>query len=442
MNTNIYAGIKYASSISADVTNASFNIVNSCEQRPYTVNPSSNASIQPRTWDEMFEDADAVGNTVVVGAGNNGTNLTQAQSCENAIIVSATFTSLDAYPESTYTDGLRYSSSYGVGVDVTAPGKIRTATYMWNSSTTTFGPYDPNWTEANRASYYDYGVGSATSIAGPQVAGVVALLKAVDPSLTVSQLKTLLRSTGEDISAANPSENPADVPPMVNAYEALCSLSSITCAPEQVDGFVITNVGSVGSAPHLQWEASQGPLADYTVQRASYFTGGSVGPYSDIATVTGTTYTDNSATIGDKFDSQKWYYRIIANGNNGTTAPPSSPRDVWAGEEGGPGGGALKAGPEEEQFGVPTETRLLGAAPTPASGLTHIAFDLNEDADVSITLHNTMGQVVWESGSSAVQAGSVRLPVNVSGFASGLYLVRMSVPSQGVVMTKALTVTR
>ena len=64
-------------------------------------------------------------------------------------------------------------SNYGDGLDLVAPGVDITSTNGYNG----------------------YNSGDGTSIAAPQVAGVVALMLSVNPTLTPSQIRSILRST-------------------------------------------------------------------------------------------------------------------------------------------------------------------------------------------------------------------------------------------------------
>ena len=75
---------------------------------------------------------------------------------------------------SSYADGLVSFSNYGATtVDLAAPGSAVLSTIPWNN----------------------YGYKSGTSMAAPMVAGAVALLKSIKPSLTVSEVKNAIFSS-------------------------------------------------------------------------------------------------------------------------------------------------------------------------------------------------------------------------------------------------------
>lgn len=78
-------------------------------------------------------------------------------------------------------------SNYGSCVDVSAPGDPVYST-TWNSSDNTFG-------------YAGY---SGTSMASPSAAGVGAMIKAANPSLSVDDVDTILVCSADNIDALNP----------------------------------------------------------------------------------------------------------------------------------------------------------------------------------------------------------------------------------------------
>jgi serine protease len=117
------------------------------------------------------------GTTLVIAAGNDNTNVSNASpaNCNNVIAV-ASVTSSSA--RSSF-------SNYGAGIDVSAPGSGIYSTL--NSGTTTPGS----------ASYASY---SGTSMAAPHVAGTVALVQSRrialgQPLYTPAQVESLLKST-------------------------------------------------------------------------------------------------------------------------------------------------------------------------------------------------------------------------------------------------------
>ena len=81
---------------------------------------------------------------------------------------------------STQIDTRDYSSNYGAGLDIVAPG-----VNIYSTS----------------ANSLIYDTGSGTSYASPQVAGAAALMLSIKPNLTPNAIYTILRNTAEKISS-------------------------------------------------------------------------------------------------------------------------------------------------------------------------------------------------------------------------------------------------
>jgi len=126
---------------------------------------------------QAIAQANKRGSIVVVAAGNNNFDASKSSpgNCEDVINVGATD-----------KNGKRsYFSNYGSRVDVSAPGGDDIL------STLNAGKTAPG-----KADYAEY---QGTSMAAPHVAGIVALMKAVDPKLTYAQAKKALQSTSQGV---------------------------------------------------------------------------------------------------------------------------------------------------------------------------------------------------------------------------------------------------
>jgi len=132
----------------------------------------------------------AAGTAVVAAAGNDASSLANSMpaDCANVIRVTA----------STNTGGLAYYSNYGTSstpATIAAPG---------GSATTSTDP-DPThwilstWRDSDGATYAGM---EGTSMAAPHVSGILALMKAANPSLTVGQLTAMLTATAQPFSTS------------------------------------------------------------------------------------------------------------------------------------------------------------------------------------------------------------------------------------------------
>ena len=151
----------------------------------------------PATYSKAIAEVNKRGAILVVAAGNEGQDASKVApaNCGGSIVVGATD-----------QEGKRSDfSNYGKLVDVSAPGSGIMSTV------------DLGTTVSTGAGYTEY---DGTSMAAPQVAGVIALMKSVDPSLTVERAKQILKQTSKpltcDVNACGSG--------IVNAASALAAL--------------------------------------------------------------------------------------------------------------------------------------------------------------------------------------------------------------------------
>lgn len=137
------------------------------------------------TYQNAIDIARANGATVVVSAGNSNTNASNARpaNCNGVITVAATD-----------RNGSRaYYSNFGSTVEIAAPGGdirgsggVNAVLSTLNSGNTTPG--------SNNYEFYQ-----GTSMAAPHVAGVAALLYSLDPSLTPTDVETILTGSARSL---------------------------------------------------------------------------------------------------------------------------------------------------------------------------------------------------------------------------------------------------
>ena len=138
-------------------------------------------------------------------------------------------------------------SNYGNGLDLVAPGE---------------GIYS---TQINNG--YDYDLG--TSFAAPQVAGVVALMLSVNPSLTPGQIMSKIRSTCTKLSgySYNNGWNSYVGYGLLNAYAAVSaalSTDSEIVGPPLIDTYGQYKIEDLPSGITITWSVSNSYYNNYT----------------------------------------------------------------------------------------------------------------------------------------------------------------------------------
>lgn len=131
----------------------------------------------PATYSKAIAEVNKRGAILVVAAGNDGqdTSKIAPANCGGSIVVG-----------STNQKGQRSDfSNYGKIVDVSAPGDGIMSTV------------DLGTTVSTGAGYTEY---DGTSMAAPQVAGIIALMKSVDPSLTADRAKQVLKQSAKPLT--------------------------------------------------------------------------------------------------------------------------------------------------------------------------------------------------------------------------------------------------
>jgi len=149
--SDIARGLDWATNNGADVANISYEVTNSSAVTTAAQQMRNNGGI------------------VVVAAGNGGID---PGFTDNPSLITVSST--------TSTDAKATTSNFGALIDVAAPGDV--------ILTTTRGGSYGNW--------------SGTSFASPVTAGVVALIKSANPSLTATEIESVLESTADKIAGS------------------------------------------------------------------------------------------------------------------------------------------------------------------------------------------------------------------------------------------------
>jgi subtilisin family serine protease len=157
--------------------------------------PQANSEPFVRAYKQVIQSAVARGTVVAASAGNAATDLqrrgvfTLPNSVSGAMSISATAPN----------DALAFYSNYGTSeIDVGAPGGAY-ETLEKTLATDTEWPYPTNLVLSTVPPDLNDGVAYAhyagTSMAAPQVAGLVALLREVDPDLSAKRVQSIVENT-------------------------------------------------------------------------------------------------------------------------------------------------------------------------------------------------------------------------------------------------------
>ena len=174
---------------------------------------------------ELFDSVIARGSLVVVAAGNGNEDAGFASpgNCDAVITVGAVDFKGQRAPY----------SNFGGKLDVLAPGGDVGADF--NDDHYPDGVLSTVYEKNNGGFYWDFLQG--TSMAAPHVAGIAALLKAVDPTLEQAQVETLLKATARPRSAGTCNGPKRD------------DLTAADCGAGLVDALAAVQAAQSGSLP-------------------------------------------------------------------------------------------------------------------------------------------------------------------------------------------------
>jgi serine protease len=166
------------------------------------------------------------GTTMVIAAGNDNVNVSNASpaNCANVVAVGAT----------TSTGARSSFSNYGAGIDIAAPGSAILSTL----NTGTAGP--------GTESYASY---NGTSMATPHVAGIVALMQSVAPTpLTPAAVEAMLKSTARAFPVSQTQLNGAGIAQARSAVNAAQGTPPPPTGGTLTKGVAVTNLSAATGA--------------------------------------------------------------------------------------------------------------------------------------------------------------------------------------------------
>lgn len=274
--THGYEGIVYAAYNDADVVNLSWG-----------------GSGFSTTGQNIINDALSRGCILVAAAGNDNVN---------TVFYPAGYSGVVAVASSTINDAKSSFSNYGTWIDVTAPGSSIYSTVPGNT--------------------YDYKQG--TSMASPMVAGLMGLVKSVNPNMPNADIINCVLSTADNINTVNPSYIGQLGSGRINAFDAVsCAATTLNLPPvaEFIADYTAIPAGasveftdqSVYNPTSWAWTFTGGTPASFNGQNPPAITYNAAGTYpvsltasngngNDVETKTGyitVTVNNGCDTLGD-----------------------------------------------------------------------------------------------------------------------------------------------
>lgn len=253
--TNGYEGIVYAAAQHADIINLSWG-----------------GDVYSNTGQSVIDYAVSQGCILVGAAGNSNVNTVFYPAGYNGVLSVAATNSSDQKAS---------FSNYGNWVDIAAPGNNVYTTKIGNA----------------------YGYFNGTSFASPLVAGLLGLMKSLNPTLPNADLINCLTSTATNINAQNPSYTGQLGAGRINALAAMQCINATLLLPPVAD-FTVNNTTvtaggrltftnqSTYNPTSWVWSFPGGTPATYNGQTPPQITYSTAGTYNVSLTVSNNNGTD------------------------------------------------------------------------------------------------------------------------------------------------------
>lgn len=221
-----------------------------------------NLSLGGASYDQSTQDAinaaRAAGVIVVAAAGNNHVSTPFYPAAYSGVIsVSAV----------NIRGNLAGFSNYGSTIDIAAPGGDNTGADL-NADGLSDNILSTLISESSGGNQYDYDFMPGTSMAAPHVAGVIALMRAVNPEISPAQVDDILLSGGMSDDAGISGRDDLFGNGIVNAYRAVLSAQAISgsssVTPRLLSSVSRIDFGSVATQNVIRLENGGGGLITIT----------------------------------------------------------------------------------------------------------------------------------------------------------------------------------
>jgi len=272
--------------------------------------------------------------------------------------------------------------------------------YSWNS------PGGDSYPPGNYTAHH-----GGTSAACPQVSGVAALMLAVNPDLTESQVKTIIENTASDMGT--PGYDTDFGYGRLNAGDAV---NVAFGAPATPSGLTIErglkNFYLKKFYIRLKWDANTDPdLSLYEIWRKL-----GNGNWINIGTSTTNQYDELDYFYGGNIDL---YYKVRAKDTDNYYS-------FFSDVVNGSGSPAPKAiGENKKEENVISEYLLSSNYPNPFNPSTVIHYEIPNDGLVTIKVYDELGREVKTLVNQYQSMGRYDVNFNATNLASGVYIYRL-----------------
>jgi len=308
------------------------------------------------TWQNAINAITAAGAVTVVSAGNSNADPANyvPAGCNGVITVAATNRS-----------GSRaYYSNHGAGVEISAPGG------SMSSSNDPNGIFSTLNTGTTHPVSDTYGYYQGTSMAAPQVTGVVSLMFSVNPSLTPAKVLEILQSTAKSFDRGG------------NCNTSICG-SGIVDAAAAVTAALppgpfaksspANSVTGQSTSLTLSWGTSSGATSyEYCYDTTN----------DNACSTWLSAGTTASANLSGLTPATTYYWQVRANNTYSSTYADGSNTAYWSFTTGAgtPPGAFAKAGPSNSATGQSTSPTLSWGASSGATSYEYCYDNTNDNA--------------------------------------------------------------
>ena len=179
---------------------------------------------------------------------------------------------------------------------------------------------------------------------------------------------------------------------------------------------------SVGSHPQINWKANETPdIQEYRVYKRDH---PNYGTWQYLGSTTNSYFIDNSETIvvGHQIANEiNKYYCVKAVDQNNNLSNYSNILEIRV--EGYP---QFKLNNNGENESI-AEYQLFSNYPNPFNPTTEINYQIPKDGFVSLTIYNTLGEIVSNLVNEYLQVGRYTVQFNADNLPSGVYIYRLQV---------------